>query len=336
MWAAVIGSDSSYDGRFYYGVKSTGIFCKPSCKSKAPLKENVEYFDTASDAERAGYRPCKRCRPDLTDYKPLLEIAEDAKRAIDVFYGERDRLIAQLTDLAVSSHRLSEIFKGYYGLTPNQYADSLKIQSAKQQLSSDAKPILDIALSLGFDSLSAFYAFFRKHTQLTPKEYRDGAASEQASAHKYSATYDSKYGTILISTDGELITGIKLSKLSGTESTNTPHRLTDIAAKQLEEYFARKRQLFDLPLHPAGTEFQRRVWESLCRVPYGETRSYKQIATDIGNPKASRAVGMANNKNPIMIVIPCHRIVGSSGDLVGYAAGLVLKQQLLDLEQHSK
>jgi AraC family transcriptional regulator of adaptative response/methylated-DNA-[protein]-cysteine methyltransferase len=267
------------------------------------------------------------------EYQPLLEIAEDVKRTIDRFHSEREQLRTQLANLAVSPHRLAEIFKEHYGLTPNQYADSLKIQSAKQQLESNADSIIDIALALGFDSLSAFYAFFRKHTQMTPKEYRDGAVSEQKALHKYCAAYDSEFGKMLISTDGESITGIKISQIAGTETPNTPHHLTDIAATQLEEYFAHQRQRFDLPLHLIGTEFQCRVWASLCSIQFGETRSYKQVAAAIGNPKASRAVGMANNKNPIMIVVPCHRVVGANGDLVGYASGLAMKQRLLALEQ---
>ncbi|GHU82755.1 bifunctional transcriptional activator/DNA repair enzyme protein Ada [Clostridia bacterium] len=334
-WEAVINNDSAYDGKFYYAVKSTGVFCKPSCKSKTPLPMNVEYFASVAAAIQEGFRPCKRCRPDLLNYQPQLEIAEDVKRIIDSFHGEREQLIEQLANIGVSPHRLSEIFKEHFGLTPNQYADNLKIQSAKRQLANTVPPILDIAFSLGFDSLSAFYSFFRKHTQMTPKEFRDVSVYGQATLHKYSAAYDSEFGKILISSDGESITGIQFAITSETVTTTTSNRLTDIAAAQLEEYFAHKRKKFDLPIHPAGTEFQRHVWDGLCSVPYGETRNYKQVATAIGNPNASRAVGMANNKNPILVVIPCHRVIGSNGSLLGYAAGLDVKKKLLDLEQQN-
>lgn len=151
--------------------------------------------------------------------------------------------------------------------------------------------------------------------------------------HKYRAVYDSVFGKVLISSDGEGITEVKLGNFSETEIQNSPDRLTDIAAAQLSEYFARKRESFDVPLCPAGTAFQRLVWEKLCAVPYGETRSYKQIAESVGNPKSCRAVGMANNRNPIMVIIPCHRIIGTNGSLTGYAAGLPVKQRLLDLER---
>jgi len=146
-------------------------------------------------------------------------------------------------------------------------------------------------------------------------------------------TYDSQFGDIIIESDGSAITGIKTktnAKPAGKKEAST---LTDIAAKQLEEYFAGKRKRFDLPLNPGGTEFQHSVWKALQAIPYGKTRTYKQIAEMIGNVKACRAVGMANNKNPIWIVIPCHRVIGADGALTGYGGGLKMKKRLLELEK---
>lgn len=149
------------------------------------------------------------------------------------------------------------------------------------------------------------------------------------------AVYETLYGDICITYDGDKITSIK--KFNG----NITHRgqcckLTDIVLKQLNEYFTGERKKFDFPYKVQGTEFQQKVWKALCDIPYGETRSYKEIATIIGNPKASRAVGMANNKNPISIAVPCHRVVGANGKLVGYAGGLEMKKSLLELEQLNK
>jgi len=146
-------------------------------------------------------------------------------------------------------------------------------------------------------------------------------------------TYDSPYGTVIIESDGNAITGIKTGKSKKPEGKKEASTLTDVAAKQLEEYFAGKRKKFDLPLNPAGTDFQISVWKALQNIPYGKTRSYKQVAEMIGNKKACRAVGMANNKNPIWIVIPCHRVIGADGTLTGYGGGLNMKKRLLELEK---
>ena len=152
--------------------------------------------------------------------------------------------------------------------------------------------------------------------------------------HNYSV-YVTKIGELIIASDGEAITALKFKHRATVSGKNEASELTDRAAKQIEEYLAGKRRQFDLPLRPQGTKFQCLVWTALLGIPYGETRSYKQIAQAIGNPNASRAVGMANNKNPISIIIPCHRVIGSAGKLVGYGGGLDLKKKLLDMEAAS-
>jgi len=145
-------------------------------------------------------------------------------------------------------------------------------------------------------------------------------------------TYETPIGNLIIASDGSAITAIKFKYTAGAECVKTRDALTDMAAKQLEEYFAGKRTKFDVPLRACGTDFQRSVWEALLTIPYGETRSYKQVAELVGNPKACRAVGMANNRNPISIIIPCHRVIGANGSLVGYGGGLEIKEKLLELE----
>ena len=151
--------------------------------------------------------------------------------------------------------------------------------------------------------------------------------------HNTYFVYESQFGNIIIESDGSSITGIKTEKNTKPVGKKEANTLTDITAMQLKEYFTGKRKKFDVPLNPQGTDFQRSVWKALQDIPYGKTRSYKQIAKAIGNPKACRAVGMANNKNPIWILIPCHRVIGSDGTLTGYGGGLEMKKRLLNIEK---
>jgi AraC family transcriptional regulator of adaptative response / methylphosphotriester-DNA alkyltransferase methyltransferase len=172
MWKAVTENDASYDGIFFYAVKSTGIYCRPSCKSKLPIRKNVCFFDTAQQARSEGFRPCKRCRSDLLDYQPIKEIAEKAKQLLDDSFRKRCKLNQELRHLGVSQHRMSEIFKDEYGVTLSEYVGNLRLQEAKRLLSDTDTDIIDIAYSVGFGGLSSFYRFFKNSTGLSPAVYR--------------------------------------------------------------------------------------------------------------------------------------------------------------------
>jgi AraC family transcriptional regulator of adaptative response / methylphosphotriester-DNA alkyltransferase methyltransferase len=172
MWKAVLDCDSSYDGKFFYAVRTVGVYCRPSCKSRTPLRKNVCYFATAEEAEKAGFRPCKRCRPDLTGYTPVLEMVEQTKKLLDGYYRHRKQLAGKIKQIGVTSGHLTVIFKQHYGVTPVQYLRQLQIQYAQTLLTETDMSIVDIAFDVGFESLPAFYSFFKKHTGTTPKEYR--------------------------------------------------------------------------------------------------------------------------------------------------------------------
>lgn len=172
MYEAVINNDESYDGLFFYAVKSTGIYCRPSCKSKTPKRNNVCFFDKAEDAIKAGFRPCKRCRSDLLDYKPMKDIAHQVKDMIDRMFDEKVSLNNELRQIGVSERRLVDIFKDEYGVTPKSYVNSLRLKEAKRLLTKTNDEIIDIAYSIGFGSLSAFYRFFKEETGFTPRAYR--------------------------------------------------------------------------------------------------------------------------------------------------------------------
>ncbi|MBC8015434.1 MAG: methylphosphotriester-DNA--protein-cysteine methyltransferase family protein [Sporomusaceae bacterium] len=171
-WNAVVHCDSSYDGIFIYGVKTTGIFCRPSCKSKEPLKTNVEFFDEIEQAHAYGLRPCKRCRPDLIEFKPILDLIEKVKHIFDTYYDDPDELSNKSKELGASQNYLSRLFRQQLNMTPVEYINKLRVGKAMQMLSNTDTTILDIALLCGFGSLSNFYEFFKKHVGLTPKEYR--------------------------------------------------------------------------------------------------------------------------------------------------------------------
>lgn len=172
MYEAVINDDANYDGLFFYGVKSTGIFCRPSCQSKNPLRENVCFFHTAEEAMEAGFRPCKRCRSDLMAYQPMKDIAEALKQHLDQLYERQVLWNEELKKIGLSERRAVEIFKETYGMTPKAYMDSLRLQEAKRLLSQTDLKIIDIAASVGFGGLSTFNRFFKEKTGCTPMAYR--------------------------------------------------------------------------------------------------------------------------------------------------------------------
>ncbi len=329
MLRAVAGNDAGYDGAFSYAVKSTGVYCRPSCTSRRPKPENIVFFDTPAQAEAEGFRPCKRCRPDLAVYEPARELARGMKAVVEGGFLEKAAMFDRLKRFGVSPKRAIEIFKAEYGVTPGAYADGLRMAEARRRLLETDAPILDIACALGFESLSAFYAMFEKAAEMSPAAFRKAAGERRAGTAQL---YRTDFGAMTVAADDRAVTAVQFGDMPLFQ-TRGGNALTDLAAAQLTEYFGGRRRRFTVPIRPEGTEFQRRVWEALLLIPYGQTQSYAQVARRIGRPGAARAVGMANHKNPIAVFIPCHRVVGANGALTGYAAGLPVKRRLLELEQ---
>lgn len=174
MWKAVSENDESYDGTFFYAVKSTGIYCRPSCKSKLPKRDNVCFFHTGQQARAAGFRPCKRCRSDILEYKPMRDITEKAKQLLDESFHKRCELNQKLKQLGISQHRIVELFKDEYGVTMSEYVGNLRLNEARRLLSDTDDEIIDISYSIGFNGLSSFYRFFKNGTGLSPAKYRKG------------------------------------------------------------------------------------------------------------------------------------------------------------------
>ncbi|ACL20138.1 bifunctional transcriptional activator/DNA repair enzyme AdaA [Desulfitobacterium hafniense] len=178
-WQAVLACDPAYDGQFFYGVQTTGIFCRPSCKSKNPKRENVVFFDNAAQARAWGLRPCKRCRPDLAEFQPQKELAEKIKGIYDLYFADHSRLREELKKLGVGRNRTGQVFYAHYGKIPAEYLNTLRIESAQKLLTHTQESTLQIALQSGFESLSTFYTHFRRLTGVSPKEYRCSALGKE-------------------------------------------------------------------------------------------------------------------------------------------------------------
>lgn len=172
MWQAVLQNDPGCDGLFFYAVKTTGIYCRPSCPSKPPKRENILFFATARQARSAGFRPCKRCRSDLVDYQPLYDTAQAVKSRLDSAFARQEPPRKALADVGLTSRRAADVFKAVYGMTPKSYFDSLRLQEAHRLLGSSHRKVIDVAYQVSFDSPAAFSAFFKRATGMTPTQYR--------------------------------------------------------------------------------------------------------------------------------------------------------------------
>lgn len=335
MERAYLAGDSGYDGIYFVAVRTTGIFCRPSCPAK-PLPRNVEYYATAREALFAGYRPCKRCRPLEADGKPpdwvsglLAEVEGDPSARITD---------GDLRARGVDPARARRHFLAHYGMTFQAYCRARRLGKALGQIREGA--ILDdVALGNGYESHSGFREAFARTFGKPPGKSRDTDC--------VTVTWmESPLGPLVAGATQGGVCLLEFSDRRMLEAQFTSLRThfaaaivpgeTDLLRRlrdELAAYFAGKLRTFTLPLQYPGTAFQRRVWEELLKIPYGETRSYEDLAHAVGVPGACRAVGRTNGLNRIAIVIPCHRVVNKGGKLGGYGGGLWRKQYLLDLEK---
>ena len=335
MYNALLNKDSSFEGIFFVGVKTTGVFCRPTCTARKPKEENVDFFSSAKEALQYGYRPCKVCNP--------LQYNGEAPEWLKGLLKEIDE--KQLTKLTNTDLRERNIdpararrwFKKYHGITFQTYLRLLRVNKAFGQIKYGEK-VVESAFNTGYESLSGFTETFKKLTGFSP--------SKSKNKNIISVTRIlTPFGPMLAGATEEgicllefvdrrmLETQIKrLKKLFNGEFVPGQSKHFDELNKQLKEYFEGKRKDFDLPLILNGTEFQQKVWKELQKIPFGSTRSYQEQAIALGNPKAIRAVAKANGDNRIAIIIPCHRVIGKDGHLVGYGGGMWRKQFLLNLE----
>lgn len=337
MERAFMASDATYDGIFLTGVRTTGIFCRPSCRARKPLPTNVEFFASIRDALFAGYRPCRRCQPAISsDATP-----DWAKRLLAAVEEQPDRRLrdADLHQFGVDPARARRFFLEHYGMTFQAYCRGRRLSGALRQLR-EGESLDDVALGSGWESHSGFRDAFAKTFGVAP-----GRGREDASAI-LTALVDTPLGTMIAGATDEGLCLLEFTDRRMLEAQITrlrgilkqplvpgEHEHLTRTREELQRYFEGRLDTFTVPLVFRGTPFEERVWRELMRIPYGETRSYAQMADRVAAPGAQRAVGRANGMNRIAIVIPCHRVVNSDGKLGGYGGGLWRKHWLLGLEQ---
>jgi AraC family transcriptional regulator of adaptative response/methylated-DNA-[protein]-cysteine methyltransferase len=336
MVRAMLTSDAAYEGVFYTAVKTTGIFCRPTCTARKPKPENVVFHRTAEDALTAGFRPCKRCKP-LDARGAVPDWIAALLREVDAAPGRRwtdEDLVAR----AVDPVRLRRWFKDNFGMTFHTWLRSRRLGQALGSISA-GETIDAAAYDHGYESLSGFREAFRQTLGTTP------GRSHAASLMLYRR---------ILTPLGPVIAMAEERGLSLLEFTDRPalpaeieelkHRYgyaiapgasphLDQVERELEAYFAGRLTGFSVPLRLPGTPFQQEVWSALQAIPFGETRSYGELAAVLGRPGAGRSVGRANGQNRVSIVVPCHRIIGADGSLTGYGGGQPRKDFLLKLER---
>jgi len=342
-WEAVQNNDASFDGQFVVAVRTTKIYCRPSCTARLPLRKNVEFFPVPAMAESNGYRACKRCLPkDVSSVDEQTERVQMICQYIDDHLDEPCTLEEMGTAIGWSPYHLQRTFKQVVGITPRQYADMQRIARFKEGLR-NGESVTNAALEAGYSSSSRIYAQADQHMGMTPKNYRKGG-DDIAIAYSIWDT-DSLLGKLLVAMTERGVCSIKMGEVDSDlieslhEEFPAAHIFRDDeylydAVQNVLNYLQGWKPNLSLPLDIRVTAFQKRVLQELLNIPYGETRTYGEIAQAIGQPKAARAVGRACGANPVPLVVPCHRVVGSDGSLTGYAYGTDRKRYLLDMEQH--
>jgi AraC family transcriptional regulator, regulatory protein of adaptative response / methylated-DNA-[protein]-cysteine methyltransferase len=340
-WQAVLTRDSRSNGSFVYAVRSTGIYCNPSCPSRRPQRDQVIFFPVPEAAEKAGFRPCRRCRPQETAaQEPQVELVRHACRYIEQNLDSPISLATLSEEVHVSPYHLQRVFKRIVGITPRQYAAAHRLGQLKAQLK-EGEPVTRALYDVGYGSSSRLYERAPSQLGMTPTTYRRGGLGMRINY----TVVDCPLGRLLVAATEKGICAISLgdtdTELEAALCAEYPaaeiaqdsdgvdlSRLVDTLISHLNG----QQPHLDLPLDVQATAFQWRVWEELRTIPYGSTRSYSQVAQAMGEPKATRAVARACATNPVPLVIPCHRVVREDGDPGGYRWGRERKQRLLEQE----
>jgi AraC family transcriptional regulator of adaptative response/methylated-DNA-[protein]-cysteine methyltransferase len=337
-WASVVAKDKDADGSFFYSVRTTGVFCRPSCGGRLARPENVCFYATTEEAEQAGFRACKRCKPtglSLTE----ANAAKIAKACRRIEKAEEPLSLEELAGIAgISRFHFHRTFKAVTGLTPVEYADAARAKRVRATLNKD-QTITDAIYDAGYNSSSRFYSSSDRMLGMTPKSFRNGgkdtvihfAVGECSLGSILVAKSDRGVCAVLLGDDPDSLARDLQDKFPRAELIGGETGYEELVAKVVG-LIENPGTGLDLPLDIQGTVFQRRVWNALQQIPVGSTVSYADIAKKIGMPKAVRAVAQACASNSIAVAIPCHRVVKSDGALSGYRWGVERKQTLLNRE----
>ncbi|WP_373709545.1 bifunctional transcriptional activator/DNA repair enzyme AdaA [Kaistella sp.] len=336
MYQASFDNNPDFEGVFWMGVKTTGIFCRPTCTARKPKRENVEFFPTAKEAILKGYRPCKVCKPlENPDETPeyIQNILEELRLDPSLKFKDFD-----LVERGVEPATVRRWFQKNHGMTFHAFQRMFRLNTAFKKIQ-QGENIMETAYDSGFESLSGFNDSFKSIFGVSPKNSKDQRIIdlkriETPIGTMYAAAVEEGICMLEFTDRKMLETEFKdLAKsLNATiVQGENPHFKT--LEKELAEYFAGNRTEFTVKLSPVGTEFQKSVWKVLLKIPYGETWNYKKQSEVLGDLKKVRAVANANGMNKISILIPCHRVIGSNGTLTGYGGGIWRKQKLLELEK---
>lgn len=329
-WAAVLRRDRRFDGRFVTGVLTTGIYCRPSCAARHPERGNVRFFSDGAEARAAGLRACKRCLPD--------DVSRDERAVLDAIAAIKAGVGVTLEDLAeltgYSPSHFQRVFKRATGLSPSAYARALREDRAREALS-DETSVTEAIYAAGYESPSRFYENTKGRLGMQASDWSNGGKGRvihwtviATSLGDMLVAATDKGVCCLSFNEGEEDLRARFPKAELVEGGDEFRALFEQVTAAVEEPGSGA----SIPLDVKGTAFQQRVWQALCEIPAGETRSYGELAAALGKPTASRAVGGANGANNIAVLIPCHRVIAADGTLGGYAYGLEIKQELLRRE----
>jgi AraC family transcriptional regulator of adaptative response/methylated-DNA-[protein]-cysteine methyltransferase len=334
-WQAVLARDERDD--FVYAVRTTRVYCRPSCPSRRPRPDNVAFFGRGAEAEDHGYRACRRCRPDAPASDERVARVEAACRAFDA--GDGARIVDVATNLGVTTDALRRDFRRVLGVSPKQYADARRVDRLRAELR-DGRDVTDALYTVGYGSSSRLYEQSDARLGMTPASYGAGGAGATVAF----TVSPSPLGALIVATTGRgvcwialgaeadaLEAGLRDEFPAATAIARDDAALAPVVGEVLRR-IGGELPREDLALDVRGTAFQLRVWQELQRIPRGETRSYGEVATAVGVPGGARAVGAACGSNPVSVVVPCHRVVTSTGRLGGYAWGLDVKESLLTVE----
>jgi AraC family transcriptional regulator of adaptative response/methylated-DNA-[protein]-cysteine methyltransferase len=337
-WRAVERRDASYDGRFVYAVSSTKIYCRPSCASRRPARARVEFFSAAGDAERAGYRACKRCRPSSHDANRIDQAVAEASAFITEHAAETITLDRLARRVRVSPFHLQRAFKRVMGVTPREFRDAARRKLLANRLRA-GDTVSRATYEAGFGSSSRVYEAAARDMGMTPAAIRKGGAGQRMQF----GIVASAMGRLLVAYTGNGVCSVALGDddraLERDLRASFPKADIRPAGGALHEWIAAivaslegQGSASAVPMDVRGTAFQVRVWNALQRIPRGTTLSYTEVARTIGQPSAVRAVARACATNPVALVVPCHRVIREDGSLGGYRWGLERKQSLLERE----